>query len=149
MARFSHPNVLPVHDIGEHGGHLFVAMELVAGTSLRTWVRGKSWQKVVAAYRAAGEGLAAAHEAGLVHRDFKPDNVLVGADGRPRVGDFGLARLVSEVEPAPAVPPMAGVERALVSPVTAAGTLLGTPAYMAPEQMRGEAGPAADQFSFC
>ena len=147
MARFSHPNVVPVHDIGEHEGHLFVAMELVAGTSLRAWARGKPWQKVLAAYRAAGEGLSAAHAAGLVHRDFKPDNVLVGGDGRPRVSDFGLARLVTEAEPSPSIG--SGVERALVSPVTAAGTLLGTPAYMAPEQMRGEAGPAADQFSFC
>src|SRR4051812_28326013 len=151
MARFSHPNVLPVHDIGEHDGHLFVAMELIAGTSLRSWARDKSWQKVLAAYRAAGEGLAAAHEAGVVHRDFKPDNVLVGADGRPRVSDFGLARLVSEAEPGPAHPAQIGEGDAfaLISPVTAAGTLLGTPAYMAPEQMRGEAGPAADQFSFC
>jgi eukaryotic-like serine/threonine-protein kinase len=103
MARFSHPNVVPVHDIGEHEGHLFVAMELVAGTSLRAWARNKPWQKVLAAYRAAGEGLGAAHAAGLVHRDFKPDNVLVGADGRPRVSDFGLARLASEAEPAPAL----------------------------------------------
>jgi hypothetical protein len=154
MARLSHPNVMTVHDVGAHGSRFFVAMELVAGGTLRGWLaeRPRSWREVVGIFTEAGRGLASAHSAGLVHRDFKPDNVLVGSDGRVRVTDFGLARaLRSEGEPdhgrigsrGP------GVD-ALGASITRTGALIGTPAYMAPEQLRGETADArSDLFSFC
>src|SRR5438094_4738867 len=96
MAQLSHPNVVAIYEVGTHEGALFIAMELVAGVTARAWrERGKrSWRDVVRLYLAAGEGLAAVHRAGLIHRDFKPENVLVGADGRVRVADLGLARAV-------------------------------------------------------
>ncbi|MCW5809037.1 MAG: serine/threonine protein kinase, partial [Deltaproteobacteria bacterium] len=133
LARLSHPNVVVIHQVGELGGRAFVAMEYVPGGTARTWCQGKGRREVVALYIAAGEGLAAAHAAGLVHRDFKPDNVLVGADGRPRVADFGLAR----------VQLAAGVGAGMTG-------ALGTPAYMAPEQFGdGEVDARADQFALC
>jgi serine/threonine protein kinase len=94
LARLSHPNVIAVHDIGTLGVHVFVAMEFVDGMTLRRWLTAgtRPRREILDAYRAAGEGLAAAHRAGLVHRDFKPDNVMVGNDGRIRVLDFGLVR---------------------------------------------------------
>jgi tetratricopeptide (TPR) repeat protein/tRNA A-37 threonylcarbamoyl transferase component Bud32 len=94
MAKLSHPNVLPVYDVAGQGRHLFLAMELVRGQSVRAWLDAcpRAWPEVLAVFEAAGRGLAAAHAAGLVHRDFKPGNVLIGADGRVRVMDFGLAR---------------------------------------------------------
>jgi eukaryotic-like serine/threonine-protein kinase len=95
LAKLSHPNVVQVYDVGEHEGRVFVAMEFVEGEPLSDWMRRKhSLDEKVAMFVAAGRGLAAAHEAGVIHRDFKPDNVLVGTDGRPRVLDFGLARAV-------------------------------------------------------
>jgi serine/threonine-protein kinase len=130
MAKLSHRNLVTVHDVGVHDGQLFVAMELIRGDTLRGWAPGKSWREVVNAYVAAGRGLAAAHAAGLVHRDFKPDNVLVGEDGRVAVGDFGLA--VSAGDDAPD------------------GGLAGTVRYMAPEQLdRRIADERSDQFAFC
>jgi tetratricopeptide (TPR) repeat protein/tRNA A-37 threonylcarbamoyl transferase component Bud32 len=146
MARLSHPNVLPVHDAGRFGDGIFVAMELVEGETLSHWLgaRRRSQREVVRVFREAGRGLAAAHRAGIVHRDFKPDNVLIGTDGRICVGDFGLARPVgAEAEAAG----MAGAARA--DALTHTGQLVGTPAYMAPEQVGGKATPASDQFSFC
>ncbi len=96
MARLAHPNVITVHEIGRIGDRLFVAMEYVAGRTLRDWIRERhSWREVLAMMREVGRGLIAAHAAGLVHRDFKPENVLVGPDGRPRVGDFGLVRVIA------------------------------------------------------
>ncbi|HEY2509866.1 MAG TPA: serine/threonine-protein kinase, partial [Polyangiaceae bacterium] len=99
MARLNHPNVVVVHDVGMFDDRIFLAMEFVDGATLREWLKGEhSLHERLATVVAAGLGLAAAHAAGLVHRDFKPDNVLVGRDGRVRVTDFGLARLADETE---------------------------------------------------
>src|SRR5690606_4150918 len=96
LARVAHPHVVAVHEVGTHEGAVFLAMERVDGVTLTQWQRGRSWREVVEVYLQAGRGLAAAHAAGVVHRDFKPDNVLVGVDEhgapRARVVDFGLAR---------------------------------------------------------
>jgi hypothetical protein len=146
-ARLSHPNVVSVYDVGQVGDQVFIAMELVTGQTLRAWLEAqpRSPKEILAAFLAAGEGLAAAHAAGLVHRDFKPENVLVGADGRVRVSDFGLARIQAR---APVRPDEAGP--ALAMEATVAGTLVGTPAYMAPEQLEArETDARSDQFSFC
>lgn len=162
IARLSHPNVITVHEIGLHGDQPFVAMELVEGSTLRSWLAAspRSWRDIVAVFVAAGRGLLAAHRAGLVHRDFKPDNVLIGDDGRIRVTDFGLACPLPDVEsagpsgPAPEKPetldvPGSGVEDRQ-GRLTRTGALLGTPGYMAPEVLRGGAADfASDQFSFC
>ena len=137
MARISHPHVVPVYDVGTHGAQVFLAMEYVEAQTVRQWLRSASpsWRQARDAFVDAGRGLAAAHDAGLLHGDFKPENLLVGQDGRVRVTDFGLAR------PSTLVSTGAG-ERA------GAG---GTPAYMAPEQLsgRGPVDARSDQFSFC
>ncbi|MCY1064554.1 serine/threonine-protein kinase [Nannocystis sp. RBIL2] len=148
LARLSHPNVVQIHDTGAIDGRIFIAMELVRGVDLRTWlVQPRGLAEVLRVFLDAGRGLAAAHEAGFVHRDFKPDNVLVGADGRVRVADFGLVRQHDE----PANPGALEPDRGTLSrPLTMTGALLGTPAYMAPEQHRGGTADArSDQFSFC
>jgi len=150
LGRLSHPNVVAIYEIGEARDQLFVAMELVEGVTLQAWLteRPRRVTEILAAYVQAGHGLAAAHAVGLVHRDFKPENVLIGRDGRVRVVDFGLARHAFDETTSHAVAPQHG---RLDSALTATGALLGTPAYMAPEQ----AGTAvrvdarADQFSFC
>ncbi len=149
MARLSHPNVITVHDVGTAGDQVFVAMELVDGVTLKRWLAGerRSWREVLALFIQAGRGLAAAHEAGLVHRDFKPDNVLVGKDGIARVTDFGLARPAGQEETGDTPSPSPG---ALGLNLTETGAILGTPAYMAPEQHRGRPVDArSDQFAFC
>jgi serine/threonine protein kinase len=150
MARLTHPGVITVYDVGTVGDQLFVAMELVTGGTLRHWTarRSRDWREVLDVFRRAGAGLACAHAAGLVHRDFKPDNVLVGDDGRVRVTDFGLARATRD-ESGDAAPPDAAADP-LEATLTRTGSLVGTPAYMAPEQLRGAAVDArADVFSFC
>jgi tetratricopeptide (TPR) repeat protein len=170
---------VPVYDAGMVGGQAFVAMEYVEGKTLRKWLRGKPpWRQVLAVMIDAGQGLAAAHARGLIHRDFKPDNVLLGDDGRVRVLDFGLARLAGVLEgsivpsnPIDTMPPSSSspspsssssrglpslttssAGRALASAdalVTRADQLIGTPAYMAPEQVRRDPIDArADIFAF-
>ncbi len=145
LGRLSHPNVVQVFEVGEEGEHVYVAMELVRGITLRTWMeRQRGVAEVVAMALQVGRGLAAAHAAGIVHRDLKPENVLVGEDGRARVVDFGLARAMVEGVAGEA---SSGLEQ----PLTRSGTLLGTPAFMAPEQLRDptRADARSDQFSFC
>jgi len=155
MARLSHPNVVTVHDVGTVGDAVFIAMEFVEGVTLRTWLQGqatestagRSWQATLALFLKAGRGLAAAHDAGVVHRDFKPDNVLVGRDGRVKVLDFGLAQAQGGEL---GVAGVAAPEGATTAEDTQVDAVIGTPAYMAPEQHDGSSCDArADQFSFC
>jgi serine/threonine-protein kinase len=163
IARLSHPNVITVHEIGLHGDQPFVAMELVEGSTLRSWLAAspRSWRDIVSVFVAAGRGLLAAHRGGLVHRDFKADNVLIGHDGRIRVTDFGLAcplpgvdrrgfdGLAPEEPRATLGPPGSDVEEGQER-LTRTGVLVGTPGYIAPEVLRGGAADfASDQFSFC
>jgi tetratricopeptide (TPR) repeat protein/tRNA A-37 threonylcarbamoyl transferase component Bud32 len=177
LAKLDHPNVVGVHDVGVHDDQLFVAMDFVDGQTLGEWLAGspqalereasphgarrastgglqgradKPWREVVRVFVEAGLGLAAAHEAGLVHRDFKPDNVMIGDDGRVRVMDFGLARPESgdDVRTPTRASPSANGET--LDRITQTGALLGTPAYMSPEQFRGGTIDArSDQFGFC
>jgi tetratricopeptide (TPR) repeat protein len=130
LARLAHPNVVVVHQVGTIGGRVFIALEHVGGGTARDWLeaRDRSWREIVALYAAAGDGLAAAHAAGLVHRDIKPGNILVGSDGRPRIADFGVVGAASS---------------------TGSQGIAGTPGYMAPEQAAGEPVDArADQYAF-
>lgn len=155
MARLQHPNVVTVHEVGTSGNQDYVATELISGLNLAEWLRSqrRSKREIVDAFLAAGRGLAAAHEAGLVHRDFKPHNVLRSEEGRIVVTDFGLARdSQTEQESAP-IPVLHGPgpdPGSLASDLTRTGALVGTPGYMAPEQWEGlDVDAAADQFSFC
>jgi len=159
MAKISHPNVISVYDVGPYGDGVFVALEFVDGMTLREWIREKPrpWRQILDVFIKAGRGLAAAHAAGLVHRDFKPENVLVGKDGRVRVTDFGLARTVSDGSEDPLVPlpppseSRASSDRQEATPhLTHAGVVMGTPKYMPPEQHAGGLADArSDQFAFC
>jgi serine/threonine protein kinase len=182
MARLAHPNIVAVHDVGVVDEQVFVAMEYVRGQTLRKWASGREWPEIVDAYRQAARGLAAAHESGLVHRDFKPDNAMIDAPGRVRVMDFGLAAAYGGldddpvdsfqalaalggaslgargdlVDPQPRSDPRddLGLERStsdlLSTPLTEVGVVIGTPAFMGPEQLDGHGGgPASDQFALC
>jgi eukaryotic-like serine/threonine-protein kinase len=148
LAQLSHPHVVAAFDIGEFRDQLFLAMELVPGQNLRDWLAGTSRgrREVVEVYRRAGEGLAAAHAAGVVHRDFKPENCLIDERGRVRVADFGLALMAGAVADEESD---AGEEPASAR-LTSTGAVVGTPAYMAPEQRSGcmPVDARADQFSF-
>ncbi|MFT3841964.1 MAG: serine/threonine-protein kinase [Myxococcaceae bacterium] len=161
MAQLSHPNVVPVYDVGPYEDSVYVAMELVQGATLSQWEREKkrSWREVLDVFIAAGRGLEAAHLAGLVHRDFKPANVLMSKEGQPKVTDFGLARSTRDSssgshkpEAIDATEPesISEVTPALDQPLTMKGAVMGSPGYMAPEQYRGtETSAATDQFAFC
>jgi tetratricopeptide (TPR) repeat protein len=150
MAKASHPGVITVHDVGRDGDQVYVAMELIAGETLGKWLKRepRTVEEVVEMFRRAGAGLGAAHRAGLVHRDFKPDNVLVELDGgevrRVLVTDFGVARAaVGDESPSSERPPSGEVV------LTATGVAVGTPAYMAPEQLSGhDVDERADVFGF-
>jgi eukaryotic-like serine/threonine-protein kinase len=154
LARLSHPNVTAVYDAGDWADQIYVAMELVDGCSLRAWLRARrrGWREVVAVMRGAGAGLAAAHAAGVIHRDFKPDNLLVDRNDQARVGDFGVARIDDgdeaddrDLDDGDDAPRVETWDR------TASGAAIGTPAYMAPEQRLGSRAidARADQFSYC
>ena len=175
MARLAHPNVVTVHEVGAYGEDVFLAMEFIEGRTLKRWMEEKhTWRERLAVLRSAGNGLAAAHRAGLIHRDFKPENVLIGNDGRVAVADFGIARAHGADEPtgepreptaadrrAPEFDGVATLRTAttvsisgrtpspLETPLTQTGALLGTVGYMAPERaLDGRDDARSDQFSF-
>ncbi|MCY1059123.1 serine/threonine-protein kinase [Nannocystis sp. SCPEA4] len=166
LARLTHDNVIRVHDSGVHDGRVYIAMEYVDGMTLGTWQKGKAWRDILATYVKAGRGLQAAHAVvlddgdrsgpapgppsvrrGLVHRDFKPDNVLIGEDGRVRVADFGLAVPLDRADDERQ---RIGAPRPLDMRLTATHAVMGTPFYAAPEVLVGAPASArSDQFSFC
>ncbi|HVK83610.1 MAG TPA: protein kinase [Kofleriaceae bacterium] len=158
MARITHENVITVHEVGVEGKLVFLAQELLDGGTLGQWLRTpRAQQEILDKFVAAGRGLVAAHAAGLVHRDFKPENVLLGKDGRVRVADFGLARALETIEAETQtgrVDTLADTHIDLgaspMAPLTRTGAVMGTPLYMAPEQHEGKpADERSDQFSFC
>jgi eukaryotic-like serine/threonine-protein kinase len=144
LARLQHPAVVQVYEADVDGDDVYIVMEYVEGVRLGAWLEESrpTVTEILRVLRAAGEGLASAHAAGVVHGDFKPDNVLVTPSGQAKIVDFGLARIAGGREGgrAPAPGPRSGY--------TIAGA--GTPGYMAPEQRRGERVDArSDQYSFC
>ncbi len=157
LARLTHPNIVGVYDVGTWEQSIFVAMEFIEGETIARWIdrrhadQSPPWREVLTVMLPAGRGLAAAHAAGLVHRDFKPENVMLAGDGRVLVLDFGIARVSAErpdVESRPeSLPEASG---AALERLTMTGSMMGTPAYMSPEQL-GASTPdeASDQFSFC
>ena len=167
MARLSHPNVSSIFDVGVHEGQIVLAMEYLGGGTLRDWLAAKrrSWREILAMFMEVARGLAAAHSEGLIHRDFKPDNVLLDKNGVPKVVDFGLARLSVTLGGSPRwrVPRLGRASRHRVlqrnlgptftegaAALTRTGAIAGTPAYMAPEQFFGQPVDArTDQFAFC
>jgi tetratricopeptide (TPR) repeat protein/predicted Ser/Thr protein kinase len=165
MAKLSHPNVVGVYDVEPDGATVVLAMEYVEGSTLTKWLAAapRSWREIVTIAIEAGRGLQAAHDAGVLHRDFKPSNVLIMSDGRAKVTDFGLARIDEALRarisddgtppPRDAEAPGPNATATIegnASPETLGDTIKGTPAYMAIEQHAGAPlTPAADQFAFC
>jgi tetratricopeptide (TPR) repeat protein/predicted Ser/Thr protein kinase len=157
LAKLDHPNIVKLHDVVNYGDHVVLVMEWVEGETLAAWQRAKQrpWREVLPVYVQAAQGLAAAHSVGVIHRDFKPANAILGADGRVRVLDFGLARpeaSTNNVRTTDGARRGAGagsVDDAWPADLTATGAVVGTLAYAAPEQLEGNAAtPASDQFSF-
>jgi serine/threonine protein kinase len=148
LARIDHPNVVQVFEAGVAGDECYLAMELVDGPTLQMWMRvPRPWRVVVELFLAVGRGLAHVHALGLVHRDVKPSNVFIDRAGTPKLGDFGLVIDVGARD-ALAVGTRSSKSRGTSS--TTAGHVLGTPAYMAPEQRSGHrADPRADQYALC
>jgi eukaryotic-like serine/threonine-protein kinase len=159
IARLSHPSVVVVYDVGTWEDQVFIAMELVDGLTIPRWIETKKpkWREVLKVFIAAGEGIAAAHAADLIHRDLKPENVMVTRDEKVRVMDFGLARQIDRItDEVPFNTNDADVDgdtqpgmRAPESRLTHEGNVVGTPAYMPPEQYLGVTDERSDQFSFC
>jgi hypothetical protein len=157
MAQISHPNVIAVYDVGKYKSEVYIAMELVEGETLTRWLRRwpRPWNEILGKFLAAGSALAEAHAGGLAHRDFKPDNVLVGTDERVRVMDFGLARSMFFDGSPTDGDTLASASRShanmLGHALTRTGAMMGTPRFMAPEQFAGKETDVArsDQFSFC
>jgi formylglycine-generating enzyme required for sulfatase activity len=159
IAKLSHPNVVGIFDVGVHDGQVFLAMEHLGGGTLRAWLAAerRSWREIVKMFIEVGQGLAAAHAEGLIHRDFKPDNVLLDKQGKPKVADFGLVRLhVGDADaPTQAIAAVEttdvdGIDSAPLGSLTRTGAIAGTPAYMAPEQFLGKpVDGRTDQFAFC
>jgi tetratricopeptide (TPR) repeat protein/tRNA A-37 threonylcarbamoyl transferase component Bud32 len=160
IARLSHPSVVVVYDVGTYHDQVFIAMELVDGMTALRWrdTRKPSWKEILRVFIDAGEGIAAAHAADLIHRDFKPDNVMVTREGKVRVMDFGLARTMERItgESTPSGDDDADIDgptmpamRAAEPRLTNEGNVVGTPAYMPPEQYLGVTDERSDQFSFC
>ena len=147
LARIEHPNVVALYEMSGLDGNVFIAMEMLDGGTLREWMQTPhDWREVIAMFARFGRGLAAAHELGFVHRDVNPANIFLARDGTPKLGDFGL--VCSDGDPALRSIQLdaALFERGL----TLAGSVLGTQAYMAPEQKQGDhVGAAADQYAFC
>jgi len=164
LARLDHPNVVRVHDVISHDDQVVLVLERIEGATLAVWERAapRSWRAILPVYIQAARGLAAAHGVGVIHRDFKPTNAIVGDDGRVRVLDFGLARsdAMSSVAPPGPVPAVmssgsdepsgpSGPSDLTQTGLTQTGALVGTLGYAPPEQLRGAAvTPASDQFSF-
>jgi len=162
LAKLSHPNIVTVHDVDTtEDGRIYMAMEFVRGRTITQWLFAETpnWREILSVFEQAGTGLAAAHQANITHRDFKPANVLIGEDGRVKVLDFGLAKSETgplstdsddaRSEPGSGEDIMQVVQSTGDMKLTMAGRIVGTPAYMAPEQRRGRTtGPATDQFSF-
>ena len=155
MAQLSHPNVVHVYDAGVQGHQVFIAMEHVDGATMSRWLRTarRGWREILDAFVAAGRGLAAAHQVGIVHRDFKPGNVLLSVDRRVLVTDFGLARAEGHGtwDLAPVAGPVSqpSIARGVLETLTQTGGLVGTPAYMAPEHFLGAPPDTrADQYAF-
>jgi tetratricopeptide (TPR) repeat protein len=152
LAQLSHPNVVTVLDVGYQDDYVFIAMELVEGVSLESWVLHgeRSSEEIVDVYIQAAEGLQAAHDLGLVHRDFKPANAMIDSDGRVRVVDFGLASASEETEVSGPHSASENLEDSFGGRLTQTGDMVGTPHFMAPEQFRrGQVTPATDQFDWC
>jgi predicted Ser/Thr protein kinase len=157
LAQLNHTNVVTVHDVGEHDGRVFVAMEYIEGTTLKLWFRStpRPWREVVQVFLLAARGLMAAHAKEMTHRDFKPDNVMLQGDGANRrvvVMDFGLASAPTSAQSGVDFDPSASASLAStvdLDALTQTGAVMGTPSYMAPEQHAGHSSPHSDQFSFC